>query len=70
MPKQRSRPPAVRNAVARAPIMRKGGVHQKPRSGQRQQAKRALQREVRLRPPSRGIISCSQTLGASATAGI
>lgn len=34
--------PIKRNPVARAPIMRKGGVHQRARSGIRQQARQQL----------------------------
>lgn len=34
--------PTPRNPVARAPILRKGGVHQRARSGERQQARQAL----------------------------
>lgn len=35
-----------RNLAARSPLMRKGGVHQRNRSGERQQEKRALAREL------------------------
>ena len=35
-----------RNPVAHAPILRKGGVHQKSRSGERQQDKRTLRKSV------------------------
>ena len=34
--------PNPRNPVARAPILRKGGVHQRARSGERQQARQSL----------------------------
>ena len=34
--------PTPRNPVARAPILRKGGVHQRARSGERQQARQSL----------------------------
>lgn len=47
---KRDRP---RNPVARAPILRKGGVHDKARSGERQRARQRLTREVRRRPPCR-----------------
>lgn len=39
--------PQRRNFTARAPIMRKGGVHQKSRSAERSINKRTLQREIR-----------------------
>jgi len=32
----------IRNTVARSPLLRKGGVHQRLRSGERQQNKRQL----------------------------
>lgn len=35
-----------RNPVAMAPIMRKGGVHEKSRSGERQQGKQKLKQLV------------------------
>lgn len=36
-----------RNPVANAPILGKGGVHQKSKSALRKQAKRALAKEIR-----------------------
>jgi hypothetical protein len=38
--------PQRRNPLAAAPILRKGGAHQKTRSAERGQAKRRLQKEV------------------------
>ena len=35
-----------RNPVAHAPILRKGGVHQKSRSAERQQGKRKLRQSL------------------------
>lgn len=35
-----------RNPVARSPLMKKGGVHQKSRSGQRQQERDVVQSEL------------------------
>ena len=35
-----------RNPVANSPIMRKGGVHEKSRSGERQQGKQSLKKLV------------------------
>jgi hypothetical protein len=35
-----------RNPIAMAPIMRKGGVHEKSRSGERQQGKQKLKQLV------------------------
>ena len=35
-----------RNPVARAPILRKGGVHQKTNKAKRRQQKRDLQRNI------------------------
>lgn len=35
-----------RNPVATAPIMRKGGVHEKSRSGERQQGKQQLKKLI------------------------
>lgn len=35
-----------RNPVARSPLMKKGGVHQKSRTAERQQEKDAVQSEV------------------------
>lgn len=36
-----------RNPVAAAPLLRKGGVHQKSQSAQRTQARTQLRREIR-----------------------
>ena len=45
-----------RNPVATAPIMRKGGVHQKSRSGERQQGKQQLKQLVsRVEAGSSGL---------------
>lgn len=44
MAKQQNR---LRNSVARALIMRKGGMHRKSRSGERGKAKQDLLREAR-----------------------
>jgi len=45
-----------RNPVANAPIMRKGGVHQKSRSGERQQEKQQLKQLVsRVEAGSSGL---------------
>ncbi len=38
---------SLRNSAARAAIMSKGGVHERPRSGERQLAKRQLRRQVK-----------------------
>jgi hypothetical protein len=38
--------PKPRNPVARSPLMRKGGPHEKTRSAKRQQEKRALARRL------------------------
>jgi hypothetical protein len=35
-----------RNFVARSPLLRKGGVHERSQSGKRQQQKQALEQEV------------------------
>ena len=35
-----------RNPVARSPLLRKGGVHRKPRSAERMQSKRELKEEA------------------------
>ncbi len=40
------RQPRTRNLVAMSPILRKGGAHQRSRSGQRQVSKRNLRIEV------------------------
>ena len=42
-----SRPPAVRDPVARSPLLRKGGAHGKSTGAKRRAAKVALAREVR-----------------------
>lgn len=42
-----------RNPVAAAPILRKGGVHQKSQSAQRTQARTQLRREIRQWQPAR-----------------
>jgi hypothetical protein len=47
-----------RNPVARAPLLRKGGVHQKSKSAERQQTKQSLRREVRS-APSRYPLFCA-----------
>lgn len=39
----------IRNRVARAPIMRKGGVHEKSNKAKRQQDKRSFKRKMRAR---------------------
>ena len=39
-----------RNPVARSPLLRKGGVHGKSRSGERMKTKNALRRELEQRP--------------------
>lgn len=45
-----------RNPVAMAPIMRKGGVHEKSRSGERQQGKQKLKQLVsRVEAGSSGL---------------
>lgn len=45
-----------RNPVAIAPIMRKGGVHEKSRSGERQQGKQKLKQLVsRVEAGSSGL---------------
>ena len=36
-----------RNPVARSPLLRKGGPHEKSRSAKRAQQKRALERQLR-----------------------
>jgi hypothetical protein len=38
--------PKLRNSIARAAILRKGGVHEKSRSAKRQNSKRKLRQEV------------------------
>ncbi len=38
--------PHIRNSVARSPLLRKGGVHQRPRSGERQQHRQWLEDEL------------------------
>lgn len=44
-----------KNPLVRAPIMRKGGVHEKTRSAKRQKAKRALRKKVnQYMAPKRG----------------
>ncbi|MBK8183505.1 MAG: hypothetical protein IPK63_11745 [Candidatus Competibacteraceae bacterium] len=44
--------PPRRNLVAAAPILRKGGVHQKSKTAERAKARAALKREaVAWRPP-------------------
>lgn len=35
-----------RNPVARSPLLKKGGVHQRARSGERQQHRKALQKAI------------------------
>lgn len=40
-------PSKPRNPVARSPLLRKGGPHEKTRSAQRQEQKRALARQLR-----------------------
>lgn len=45
-----------RNPVARATLLRKGGVHQPSRSSQRQRSKQALRREARLLPRYRSCV--------------
>ena len=53
-----------RNPVAIAPIMRKGGVHEKSRSGERQQGKQKLKQLVsRVEAGSSGL-DFKQTLAA------
>lgn len=37
----------LRNFVARTPLLRKGGVHVKSKSGQRAQVKKAVKQEMR-----------------------
>ena len=44
MPEPRS--PRRRNPVARSPLLRKGGPHQRSRSGERQQQHHLLQSEL------------------------
>lgn len=41
-------PRARGNPIARNPLMRKGGVHEKSRSAKRQQAKRDLRKQIAL----------------------
>jgi hypothetical protein len=41
-----------RNPVARATLLRKGGVHQKSKSAERHKNRQALRREVRSMPTS------------------
>lgn len=43
MPNQ---PPPIRNYIARSPLLRKGGVHQRSASGARNQSRRKLSAEV------------------------
>ena len=45
-----SRKAAIRNSVARSPLLGKGGAHQRGRSAERQQDKQALRRRVRQSP--------------------
>ncbi|MGI9228871.1 MAG: hypothetical protein ACR2P9_03330 [Gammaproteobacteria bacterium] len=45
-PPKKNTTPRRRNPVARADIMRKGGAHTQPRSGQRAEQDRMLQKEV------------------------
>ena len=45
--------PKHRNPVAAAPILRKGGAHQKSRSAERTQSRTQLRREIREWRPSR-----------------
>jgi hypothetical protein len=40
-------PPAVRNPVARSPLLRKGGAHGKSNAAKRRAAKIALEKEAR-----------------------
>ncbi|HKK05099.1 MAG TPA: hypothetical protein VKA50_04555 [Gammaproteobacteria bacterium] len=58
--------PAPRNRYARHPLMRKGGVHQRSRGGQRSRDKRLLREERAAwldeeTPPERGA-SCGDTI--------
>ncbi|MCV6637992.1 hypothetical protein [Candidatus Albibeggiatoa sp. nov. NOAA] len=39
-------PTRTRNFVARSPLLRKGGVHEKSKTGQRHKAKQELKKEV------------------------
>ena len=39
----------IRNRVARAPIMRKGGVHEKSNKAKRQQEKQSFKQKLRAR---------------------
>lgn len=45
------------NPVARAPILRKGGAHIKSRSGERQQYKQQLKKQVRKAEAGEGDLS-------------
>ncbi|MCB1877782.1 MAG: hypothetical protein KDH88_17550 [Chromatiales bacterium] len=36
----------IRNPVARSPLLRKGGTHERSRSGERQSEQRRLEREL------------------------
>lgn len=40
------RPPRQRNPVARSPLLGKGGPHERPASGKRQQGKREVERAL------------------------
>jgi len=44
---KRRPPPAPRNPVARSPLLRKGGVHEKSVGAKRRQARMALQKQLR-----------------------
>jgi len=39
-------PTRIRNFVARSPLLRKGGVHEKPKTAQRRKAKQELKQEA------------------------
>lgn len=51
MPRKSRR--SIRNPVARAPILRKGGVHEKSTKAKRKNHKQALQRQLREGRPDR-----------------
>jgi hypothetical protein len=44
---KKNKPNRLGNPVARSPLLRKGGVHQRSRSGERQRDKRALAKKLK-----------------------
>lgn len=57
--KQRLKPPSRTNPIARAPILSKGGAHQKTRSAERQADKRQLRKLVAKVGSDSGPADCA-----------